>query len=206
MILGTCNLLQTYNGVELNKKESLNLIDKFYEYGGRKLDTAFNYRSHEIIKEWLKQNPNSGMKVITKIWKQSEFWKCFIDLEVDHIYCVLGRENNLDMREFLKDQQVDGVIDKWGMSLYLPQEMNKSYVNVLQIPCDPTWFDYIESLSLYADIYIRSYYNLWLKKGFDKDENNVKRLNKIMENPKVDFVVGCDNQRQLKINMEKFNW
>ena len=35
---------------------------------------------------------------------------------------------------------------------------------------------------------------------------DVKRLNKIMENPKVDFVVGCDNQHQLKMNMEKFNW
>jgi hypothetical protein len=51
------------------------------------------------------------------------------------------------------------LIEKFGISCYLPQELTKSYYQIIQIPCDPIWFKYVKTMSLYADIQYRSYFN-----------------------------------------------
>lgn len=110
------------------------------------------------------------------------------------------------MREFLKDQQKEGIIEKWGMSLYLPHELNNSYMNVLQIPCDPCWFDSVRITSLYAKVYIRSYYNHFLKNYRDnkKYEYWLQTIYQFKKNENIDFVIGCDNLEQLEQNLEVF--
>lgn len=194
MILGTRNFNQEYNGTKIEKEDCFKILEFFDKNGGEIIDTAFNYQGvHTIIKEygWKK-------KIITKISKQDEFFKCFDELNVKKLYAVLGRENNLDIREFLKDQKEAKYIDNWGMSLYLPQELDKSFFNIIQIPFDPIWFPYVPIISLYSKVYFRSFYNLFLKYYETKDFKNLKSANN------VDFVIGIDNLEQLKFNMEVF--
>lgn len=202
MILGTCNLMQNYNGIEINKKDSLKMIDCFYENGGRIIDSAINYKSHSIIKEWLKQNKGNELKVITKIWHEDEFYRCFEELGVTKIYCIMARENNIKTRQFLWDRQKEGLIEKFGLSCYLPEEMQYSYFQCLEIPLDNCWFDRIDIISLYANVYIRSVYNHYIKNYGEKDVWKI--VEELKKNKKVDFVVGCDNIEQLKENMKRF--
>jgi hypothetical protein len=204
MILGTCNFNNLYNGIKIEKEMCFKLLDCFYSNNGKIIDTAFNYgKSHEIIKEWLKQNPNNDLKVITKIWKQEEFFKCFDDLGIDKIYCIMTRENNLSMIEFLKDQQQKNLIEKFGISCYLPTELTTSYFNCIEIPTDPCWFNYIPIISLYANVYMRSYYNHFIK-NYEYDYEFFQKFEKIRLNKKVDMVIGCDNIKQLKENLRIF--
>ena len=202
MILGTCNFNQNYNGIEIKKSEVLKMIDCFYENGGRIIDSAINYKSHSIIREWLKQNKGNELKIITKIWQQDEFWRCFDELGVNEIYCVMARENNLDMIEFLRDQKVKMLIEKFGLSCYLPEEMTRSYFQCLEIPLDNCWLDRIDIISLYASVYIRSVYNHYIKNYGEKDVWEI--VKELKKNKKVEFVVGCDTIEQLKENMKRF--
>ena len=123
MILGTCNFGQNYNDIEINKKDSLKMVDEFYRLGGRIIDTAANYKSHSIIKEWLKQNRGNKLKIITKVWNEDEFYRCFEELGITKIYCIMARENNLDIIRMLREFKNKGLIEKFGLSCYLPEEM-----------------------------------------------------------------------------------
>ena len=201
MIFGTVNWNNTYNNTFVSKKDALKHLDYFYDNGGRYIDTAYNYKSTPIIHEWLEQNPNNELKVNTKIWKIDEFWKCFNELaNVTKIYCVMARENNKDIVEFLRDKQKEGIIEKFGISCYLPEELGRSYWQVIQIPCELVWFDKLEIISLYANVWLRSYYNLY-KKQYGEDLELIEELKK---NKKIDFVIGIDNKKQLIENMKKF--
>jgi len=203
MLLGTCNFGQNYNGVELSKDYSLKMIDYFYSNGGRIIDTAFNYASQPIIKEWLRHNKGNELKIITKIWKQDEFWQCLDELGVNKLYCVMARENNIDMIEYLRDQKDNGMIEKFGLSCYLTTEMTRSYFQCLEIPLSPCWLsDELDIMSLYSNIYFRSVFNVFMKQ-YGEDET-FKLVNELKKNPKIDFVVGCDSIKQLRNNMELF--
>lgn len=208
MVLGSRNFNYKYNETFVTREDSLKIIEEFEKLGGEIIDTAFNYKSHEIIKEYGWKG-----KVITKCNNKHEFFDCFEELGVDRIYCVMARENDKEFVNFLRKEREIGTIEKFGLSCYLPSELTRSYFNAFQLPCDPVWFELIPLLSIYADVYIRSYYNHW-KKNYDIDcvdgrynrffKREDKRIIALNNNPKIDFVVGCDNIEQLRENMEKF--
>ncbi len=195
MILGTRNFNQEYNGTFVGKKEAFKMLDYFQNNGGKIIDTAYNYKG---VYELLNECGYKG-KIQTKVKNELEFYKSFDILKTDYIYSVLSRDNDNNIYDFLRKKQDDKIIEKFGISCYLPQELTKSYYQIIQIPCDPIWFKYIKTMSLYADIQYRSYFN-----HYKQNYKEIKEPLLLKENNKIDFVVGCDSLEQLKINMELF--
>jgi len=181
MILGTRNFEQEYNGSFVPKQEVWKMLDYAQEHG-MYIDTAYNYAgAHALLAEY--DYPRS--LIITKIWKQEELWRSLEELKTDKLYCCMARENNPSMIEFLKDQRVDKIIDKIGMSIYYPHEL-RSDVNVIEIPCAWLFGSYLKVMRLYAKVIARSLYKL----------NNGDRIFQEVD----DYVVGCDSLEQLKEN------
>lgn len=197
MVLGSCNFNQAYNNLEIKKEDSFKLLEYFCKNGGKIIDSALNYRSHEVIREF--NNPE--LKVITKVWQEDEIDKCFNELKADKIYCILLRDStNKAAIKKLQEYKKQGLIEKYGVSIYYPNEIIQ-LSNVIQIPCSLTFADYINTMSLYSDVLVRSYFNFWVKNGYREDDCFIQDLK---ENKKVDFVVGVDSIDQLKKNMETF--
>lgn len=202
MILGTCNWENKYNNTFVSKEDAFKLLEYFESNGGEIIDTASNYKSESIIAEYVRAH-GSKLKIITKIWKQEDLFKSLDELKTDKIHCVLARENSDNLRNFLIKKQEEELIEKWGLSIYLPEELNKSYCNVLQIPLDPIWLNKIQIISLYSKVYFRSFYNLYLK-YYDNLENAKNMIATFRQNNNIDFVVGVDNIQQLQENLELF--
>jgi len=100
----------------------------------------------------------------------------------------------------LQEYKKQGFIEKYGVSIYYPNEIIQ-LSNVIQIPCCLTFNEFIDTMSLYSDVLVRSYYSYWLKNGYSKHSNFIDKLK---NNKKVDFVVGISNLEQLKENMILF--
>ncbi len=204
MVLGTCSFNYNYNGSYISRKDCFEVIDYFYANGGKIIDTALNYHSHDIIAEWNKYNPNNDLKIITKIWKQNELLKCFEQLKTDKIYCVMVRDShNTELLNYVKEFQKKGHIEKVGISIYYPSCELRQDVNAFHVPCSLDFLSQIDTMLLHADVFIRSVFNLYLKIG-----GKIEDIQKIKEHERkdlkheIDFVVGVDSLEQLKLNME----
>ena len=204
MIFGSCNFNRNYNGSFLEKKEVFKCLEYFENNGGEIIDAALNYGdAQKIIAEygWSK-------KVITKIWKQEDLIKCFEELKTDHIYCVMVRDaRNTDLLNYVKEYQKKGLIEKVGISIYYPYCELRQDVNALHVPCNYDVLSMIDTMLLHADVYIRSFYNLWIKtlNGNIRDIQNIKEHSRTDLLHMVDFVIGVDNLEQLKEDMELFH-
>lgn len=199
MILGTRNFTQEYNGTYVPKNEAFEIINYFQDNGGEIIDCAYNYDFMKHIKE-------SGWegKVINKVNNENEFARSLDILGVEKYYCCMVRKNDSKMIEYLKSMVLSGIIEKFGISCYLPQELTESYFNVIQIPCDPIWFKYINTMSLYAKVIVRSYYNIFRKNyEYYRCKDTIK-LERYIACEKVELVIGVDNLEQLKFNMDKY--
>lgn len=200
MVLGTCNFNWEYNGSFVSKEDAFKLLDYFYAHGGRIIDTAYNYHGNGIIKEWLKNNPGNELKIMTKVWNESECWY------IDYVYCVFSRKSNNDeLINALKILKNNGDINKYGISIYYPNELRQD-VNAFHIPASTLFIDYLDTMLLHADVFVRSLYNL-----HGKIINNALSMFecfKIHERPDLNHhvypVIGVSNLKQLKENMELF--
>ena len=207
MVLGSCNFNFNYNNSKIERNDCFKLIDYFYSNGGRIIDSAANYHSHEIIKEWLTQNKGNELKIITKVWKSSEIVQCFEELEVDKLYCIMARNSkDNDLLYALKDKQKQGLIEKVGISIYYQEELIQN-VNAFHVPPTRWVFNNIETMELHSDIYIRSFWNY--NKFYMKDEvgllyKTFKQFDRPDLNHQIEAVVGVDNLEQLKEDMEIF--
>lgn len=196
MILGTCNFGRNYNGVTVSWDESLKMIEYFQNNGGKIIDTAWNYGDAQDI---INQSIWSG-KIITKVWKSDEIEKSMNRLNKSNIYCVMAREPNAQTVRSIQDAKNKGIVDKVGMSIYYPHELREN-VSVLHIPASRLFEPYLDTMTLYADVIIRSVYNL------RRDISEIKELKKNNRpdlGHTIDFCVGCDSLEQLKRNMEIF--
>jgi len=208
MILGTAKFGFDYNGLQVEKKDVFDILDYYYENGGRYIDTALNYRdAQKILTEWRGQNNINDLKISTKIVYQEDYSKCMDELKLDKIYCVLARDSaNNDTIEFLKDQKNCGDIEKFGISIYYPKEIRQD-VNIVFIENSyKLWENYLSGMILHADIHIRSFFN--------KNDKNVNRAyldysrfkvyGRKDLNHSVNAVIGVSNLEQLQINMGLF--
>ena len=196
MVLGSANFFQYYNGSPLDKKEVFKILEYFEKNNGDIIDSAYNYFNSKLLYEygWKK-------KIITKIWKKEELSKVLDDLKTNRIYCCMARENDPELLSYLRELQQQGIIEKTGLSCFLPYELNRSYYNVFSIPCDPLWFKNLNIMTLYADVYLRSFYNLFTK---HYDISLLENIIKNDINNKIDFIVGVRSLEQLKENIVYF--
>jgi diketogulonate reductase-like aldo/keto reductase len=204
MVLGTCNFNHEYNGSFLSKENALKILDYFYANGGRIIDTAFNYHGNDIIKEWLKNNPGNELKIITKIWKSEELYDC-LEKFSEHGLSYLMIRNSKDDHLFNYSRQFNSCIKKIGTSIYYPNELRQD-VNAFHIPASPLFIDYLDTMLLHADVFVRSLFNMNNKNiGHAIDNFEVfKRHERIDLNHHVYPVIGVSNIGQLKENMEWF--
>jgi len=206
MILGTRNFEQEYNGTFVKMDDALKMIDYFVENTGGQgiIDSAFNYTgSKAVLGEWIKKNPGANIKIQTKIWEDCDYINFLEDVDLDKCYSVLVRENNEATIFYAREKKEKNQVEKYGMSIYYPHEL-RSDINIIQIPCTPIFFDYIPTMALYAQVQIRSYYNLYLKSFDYYTEADKKKFSAVSKMKNVDFVIGCDDINQLRVNMEIF--
>lgn len=203
MVLGTCNFNLKYNGSFVSKEDALKLLDYFYEHGGRIIDTAYNYHGNHIIGEWLENNPGNELKIITKIWKSEELYHCLENFADHGIYNLMVR-NSKDDHLFNYVRQFN-CIGKVGTSIYYPNELRQD-VNAFHIPASTLFIDYLDTMLLHADVFVRSLYNL-----YDKKTNNAVDVFRHFKNHErsdlnhhVYPVIGVSNIKQLKENLELF--
>lgn len=203
MVLGTCNFTHEYNGSCVSKDDAFKLLDYFYEHGGRIIDTAHNYHGNGIIKEWLKNNHGNDLKIITKIWKSEELYDC-LGIDDNGIYCLMIR-NSKDDSIFERVRQFKSCIEKIGTSIYYPNELRQD-VNAFHIPASPLFIDYLDTMLLHADVFVRSLYNLgdrYIGSAIDRFD-----LFKGHERPDLNHyvypVIGVSKVDQLKENMDWF--
>lgn len=166
------------------------------------MDTAYNYgMSQSIIAEYGWKN-----KIITKVTNEDEILKCFEELKVDKIYAILVRDtSNINLINKLYELKNKGMIEKVGASIYYTKELTQK-VNVFEIPCWYTWEQEIPVMLLHSDVYIRSYWNLFDKYRYEYYDyiKKLKGFERKDLNHKLDFVVGVENLKQLKQNLELF--
>lgn len=200
MVLGTCNFLNLYNGSILEKKGCFKILDYFYSNGGRMLDTAVNYHGNEIIKEWLDNNPNNEMKIITKIWNDRDL----NNLTFKDIYCIICRDvDKLNQIDNIKNSQRS---NKVGVSIYYTKELTQK-AQVFIIPMNTQFIDSMQTMLLHADVYVRSLYNFVPDKSIKSAKelfSYFKRYERPDLNHKVDALIGVSNIEQLKENMREF--
>ena len=180
MVLGTANFGNSYKGVILHEEQCFELLEYFENNGGKIIDTATDYgNSEEIIKSYFEDHARN-LKIITKVnktYKESMF-------KDSELYGVLYRNKiNKEITSTIK-----------GQSIYYSHELDQR-AKIIQIPAAYYFADYLQVMSLQADVYVRSYYTM---------DNPVWVHQKEYRRYIKDFVVGCDNLEQLKINMEKF--
>jgi hypothetical protein len=145
------------------------------------------------------------LKIQTKIYDDYDLgdgvFTCPVIDSLDNcdIYSILYR-NYTSQKELNKLKKMISTrrIQKYGQSIYYPHELRQE-ANIIQIPANALFNDYITTMALYADVQIRSIYNLGDAK------NNPEIYSKVKENfPKIDYVIGVRNLEQLKQNMELF--
>lgn len=206
MILGTCNFGFDYNGPQIPKKEVFKILEEFQKLGGGIIDTAVNYReSQKIINEYVKINGQKNLNIQTKVYDYNNDFEKLDELKDCRIYSILYRNYlNQSIIDLLKIYKENGFIQKYGQSIYYPHEIRQD-ANIIQIPESYLFTDYIITMGLYSNIQIRSLYNIDVKiKRINKKtafENAVKMKKKF---PKIDFILGVDNVKQLKENMRLF--
>lgn len=207
MILGTCNFQNNYNGVNLTFEKCNDLLNEFKKIGGEIIDTGFNYGNSQYV---IGESSWNG-KIITKIWEKKEIKETFQALKRDKIFCIMIRDNtDKELLNYLFSMKKEGLIDRVGISIYYPHEIIQK-VNCYHIPNNVLFDEYLSTMQLSADIYIRSNFNLYNKLFGNKIKINdrIKFIKKNFErkdlNHVIDFVVGCDNIEQLKENMRLFN-
>jgi aryl-alcohol dehydrogenase-like predicted oxidoreductase len=207
IILGTCDFNFKYNNSIIEKKECFKILDFFYKNNGRIIDTAYNYHGNDIIKEWLKNNPNNEMKVITKIWNYAELDKSFEQLGIDKIYCVMLRDSkDEDLLSKVKHYQNLGWVGKVGASIYYENELSQKF-NSFMIPADLKFMNDIRTMLLHADVIVRSLYNFIPDKTIQSAQNLFslfKRYEREDLHHKVEALIGVSNWVQLNQNMEVF--
>lgn len=189
MILGTCNFGRYYNNTFVSSEKAIEMIHEFQKLGGKIIDTAYNYEEAQDI---IADSGYQG-KIITKAWCIDEVKKSMDRLKKDKIYAVLARDSkDNDLINYLKDLKKDGIIEKYGISIYYPHELRQD-VNIVQIAASPLFTDYLPIMSLMADVYVRSVYNRSLEYNRMGNKNYIK-----------DFVIGCDNLEQLRVNTKSW--
>jgi hypothetical protein len=104
----------------------------------------------------------------------------------------------------LKDLKNHGSIKKYGQSIYYPHELRQE-ANIIQIPANGLFNDYFKTMILYSNVQIRSVYKL----NIIETNSNVDFLKGILKKldfsaNKIDYVIGVDNVKQLRENMELF--
>lgn len=205
--LGTCNFNYRYNNSFIDRYNCLKLLDFYYKNDGRIIDTASNYHSHEIISEWLKISKVNDFKIVTKIWNEEDLDKCFIELDVEKIFCVMVRDSkNTELLNKVKSYQNRGWIEKVGVSIYYENELRQD-VNSFIIPADLKFMNDIKTMILHADVYVRSLYNFIP----DKNINSAKELFDFFKryerndlNHKIIPLIGVSNIKQLEENLKVF--
>jgi len=202
MVLGTCNFNYLYNGSKIEYKDCFKLLEYFEQNGGKIIDTAVNYHSHDIIREYGWKG-----KIITKVWKESEINQCFEELKVDKIYCIMARNSkDNDLLYALKEKQKQGLIEKVGISIYYQNELRQD-VNAFHVPPAKWVRSDIETMVLHGDVFIRSFFNYFNPKDIKQSEiyyKDFKRFERKDLNHVIEAVVGVDNLEQLKQNLEIF--
>jgi len=202
MIIGTCNFNRTYNGTKVDKKEVWKILE-YAQENNLIIDTAFNYGSvQKLIGEFGYEGP-----IITKIWKQDEFYKSLEELKVESVYCCMARENNSSTIEFLKDLKDKGLIEKTGMSVYYPEEI-RSDVNIVFLPNEYELYkSRLKVIYMYADLYVRSLFNMNKNNFYKamKDYYDFKQHERADLGHRCYPVIGVDNLDQLKRDREMFN-
>ncbi len=203
MVLGSCGWGVNYNGSNLPISECYKALEYFEKNGGEIIDTALNYpNAHDVLKDykWSK-------KIITKVWSIDEIDKCFDELGVDHIYCIMNR-NVFDekLREKLGEYQRKGLIDKIGASIYYPETELRQNYNAFHIH---SFFnrDNLNTMFLHADIFLRTIFNRVYPKNIN-DALYIYKTYKDYErqdlNHRLYPVIGVSNLVQLKQDMEVF--
>jgi len=202
MVLGSCGWGVNYNGSNLSISECYKALEYFEKNDGEIVDTAPNYpNAHSIIKDykWSK-------KIITKVWSIDEIDRCFDELGVDHIYCIMNRNIFDDkLREKLGEYQKKGLIDKIGASIYYENELRQNY-NAFHIH---SFFNIgqLNKMFLHADIYLRTIFNCNYPKNIDLSKG-VYRTFKNYERQDLNHllypVIGVSNLDQLKQDMRLF--
>jgi len=202
MVLGSCGWGVNYNGSNLSISECYKALEYFEKNDGEIVDTAPNYpNAHSIIKDykWSK-------KIITKVWSIDEIDRCFDELGVDHIYCIMNR-NVFDekLREKLGEYQKKGLIDKIGASIYYESELRQNY-NAFHIQ---SFFNtkYLDIMFLHADIFLRTLFNRMNPKDFVTATSwytEFKWHERQDLNHRLYPVIGISNLDQLKQDMELF--
>lgn len=194
-VLGTANFGFNYNSEKLDKKEVFKILECFEKNGGTIVDTSYNYgEALSLLQEYGWKG-----KIVSKIWNIDEFKKTLDILKTDKIYSILAREVNLETINFLRDKKQKGIIEKFGLSIMFPTELTINHFNIIEIPLDKIWFEYINIISMYSEIYVRSFYNLFMRYNY-----NMNDFVKLKNNKKIKFVVGVENCKQVEENFIKF--
>ena len=207
MILGTCNFGFDYNGPQVPKKEVFKIIEEFQKSGGGIIDTASNYReSQTIINEYVKVNGQENLRIQSKVYDYDyDFNIIAEELKDCKIYSILYRNPfNQKTIEYLKALKNAGLIEKYGLSIYYPHELRQE-ANIIQIPANALFNDYLKTMILYSDVQIRSIYKLnIIEDDYNSDflKDVLKKINFLPK--KIDYVIGVDNVNQLKEDMELF--
>lgn len=189
MLLGTCNFGREYNQVKVEKKECFKMLEYFETHGGHIIDTAENY---DVAQDIIAESGYTG-KIITKAWKVEDVEKSLNRLKVSKIYAILARDSRNELLiDYLKDLKKKGIIEKYGISIYYPHELRQD-VNIVQFTASTLFDNYLPTMSLMADVYVRSIFKRQYEYYAMKNKEEVK-----------DYVIGCDNLEQLKQNMGAF--
>ncbi|MBT4935449.1 UDP-4-amino-4,6-dideoxy-N-acetyl-beta-L-altrosamine transaminase [Candidatus Woesearchaeota archaeon] len=133
---------------KIPKEEVFQILQYALDSGITVLDTAYGYQDSEgVIGEYIKNNPQSGLQVISKFHNEEierHFTESLVRLNSSHVYGYLIHHFNKflehpEMWDELQKLKREGKIQKIGLSLYHPHEAeyileHNINVDIIQLP------------------------------------------------------------------------
>ena len=234
LVLGTAQFGMNY-GIS-NKRgkvpedEVFDILNIAIKFGVNKIDTAYLYGDSENVLGRFIQKHDGKFKIISKLPECDKhnvktFLECSLErLGIEKLYGYLIHSfstflKNPDILDALVEFKSKGLIEKFGFSLYYPDELEHILnagikFDLVQLPYnifDRRFEPYFPKLkSAGVELHIRSVFlqGLVFKKPdelkgfFDKIKPKIERLNLLSENFGVPIVAMCINFALLNENVD----